>query len=374
MRILILHNRYRAEGGEERAVAETAALLERRGHTVRVLGRSSTDLRRAQAAAALLQGGEAPDQVARVLRDLQADVVHVHNPHPGFGWRALAAARREGARTVLHLHNFRLYCSIGVAFRDGAPCHQCRARNTLPGLLHRCRGSLPESAVYVAALSRQQPRLLEHADRLVATSHGHAALLSAHGLPQTRVSVIPNFAARTATESGAATGTYALMSGRLVEEKGFDIGIQAAAAAQIPLVVAGTGPDEPRLRRLAAGADVRFTGWVDPEELQRLRAGAAVALVPSRCEEACPYAVLDALAAGLPVLLSDRGGLPEMAASPDHVLPPTNQQAWTDSLRALMRDEQGRRSHGEAALEKARTAFGEERAYRSLMSVYGCVP
>ncbi len=95
----------------------------------------------------------------------------------------------------------------------------------------------------------------------------------------------------------------------------------------MPLVVAGDGPDAARLRALAAGGEVRFAGWLSPQELADLRAQAAVVLVPSRSDEACPYSALDALAAGVPVLASDRGGLPELVG-PDNVLPPAATELW----------------------------------------------
>src|SRR5437868_5424586 len=120
MRVLLLHNRYRSAGGEERAVAEIAALLERRGHGTQVLERSSAQLPPTRAARALLRGGDDPDEVKAAVRRLRADVVHVHNVHPLFGWRALDAARAAGARTILHLHNFRLFCAVAVGYRDGA--------------------------------------------------------------------------------------------------------------------------------------------------------------------------------------------------------------------------------------------------------------
>jgi glycosyltransferase involved in cell wall biosynthesis len=321
----------------------------------------------------MLSGGEDPAAVAAAVRRERIDVVHAHNLHPLFGWRALAAARGAGARTVLHLHNFRLYCAIGVAYRAGAPCHICRGRNTLPGLVHRCRGSLPEAAVYAAGLASQQRRLLEHADRLVVLSDGHGRLLRSHGLPSERISVLPNFSSAWAERSAAAAGTYALVAGRLVEEKGFDTAVQAARLASVPLVVAGSGPDEARLRELAVGADVRFTGWLEPERMAEVRAGAGVVLVPSRCEEACPYSVLDALAAGVPVLASDRGGLPEMVGS-DAVLPAGAAPAWAQRLATLWADPAERSRRGEQALAAARARFGERAHLAGLLEVYGCVP
>ncbi len=312
--ILLLHNRYRTSGGEERAVAEIAALLARRGHEVEVLERSSAAVGRGRAALGLVSGGLDPDAIGAAVRRLRADVVHAHNLHPTLGWRALAAARAAGARTVLHLHNYRLFCAIGIAYRDGAPCFRCRGSSTLPGLRLRCRGSLAEAAVYAAGLRRQQPRLFEHVDQFVAVSESTAAHLRDLGLPASLTATLPNFMPNEAfaSESTAGAGEFALAAGRLSEEKGFDTAIAAARAAEVPLVIAGSGPDEGRLRGLAAGANVRFTGLLPQAELNELRRRAAVALAPPRWEEPCPYSVLEALAAGVPVLASDRGGLPEL--------------------------------------------------------------
>jgi glycosyltransferase involved in cell wall biosynthesis len=371
MRVLLLHNRYRWLGGEERTVEDIAALLGARGHEVRRLERSSDEAGRFRAARGLLGGGLDSEEVTRAVAELGADVVHAHNVHPLFGWRALEAARRAGARTVLHLHNFRLFCAIAVAYRDGEPCYRCRGRDTLPGLRLRCRGSYTEAAVYAAGLHRQQPRLFEHAGRFVVVSEAHGARLKELGLPAEKTAMLRNFipADRFADESRAGAGEYALVSGRLVEEKGFDTAIRAAAGAGVPLVVAGEGPDQPRLRELAAGADVRFTGLLAPERLAEVRRDAAVVLVPSRCEEACPYSVLDAFAAGVPVLASDRGGLPELV-SPDAVLPAEEAGAWTAALARVWRDPEERTRLGSEALERAREQLGADRYYRDLMDVY----
>jgi glycosyltransferase involved in cell wall biosynthesis len=371
MRVLLLHNRYRAEGGEERTVADLERLLRDRGHTVAKLERSSQATGRLTAARGLLAGGVDPEEVSAAVRDLQADVVHAHNLHPLLGWRALAAARQAGARTVLHLQNFRLFCAISVAYRDGAPCFRCRGRNTRPGLRLRCRGSLPEAAVYAAGLHRQQPDLFEHAEQFIAVSEATGLRLVELGLPAGRTTILHNFipSAEIAAESRAGVGEHALISGRLVQEKGFDTAIAAARAAQVPLVIAGAGPDEGRLRALAAGAPVTFTGRLDREGLAEVRRRAGVVLVPSRWEDPCPYAALEALADGVPVLAGDRGGLPELAG-PEATLPAADAGAWARALRRLWEDPDARQRTGEAGLVRAQADFSEVPYYDRLMSVY----
>ena len=164
--MLVVHNRYRIEGGEERSVDLQLRALEAAGVEHATFERSSADVGRGAAARALLRGGADPGELADAVRLLGGPegrgaapvVVHAHNTVPLIGPAGLAAARAAGARVVLHLHNVRIFCATGFGERDGAPCQRCRGRNTLPGLALNCRGSLPEAAVYAAALSAHQPR------------------------------------------------------------------------------------------------------------------------------------------------------------------------------------------------------------------------
>ncbi len=115
----------------------------------------------ARAAAGLLRGGLRPEEVARAVRRSGARVVHAHNLHPAFGWRALAAARSAGARVVLHLHQYRLVCAIGVCFTRGAECTRCHGRDTLSG-------SAPELSRQPARVRRLRAALALWQRRLLA--------------------------------------------------------------------------------------------------------------------------------------------------------------------------------------------------------------
>jgi glycosyltransferase involved in cell wall biosynthesis len=241
-----------------------------------------------------------------------------------------------------------------------------------PGFRLRCRGSLGEAAAYAIGLHLQQPRLFEYADRFVAVSDATASQLIELGLPAERTCTLTNFvpAKNFAKTTRAGDGRYALASGRLVGEKGFGMAIAASRLAGVPLVIAGDGPDAARLRELAVGADVRFTGWLNKDALADVRSRAAVVLVPSRSDEAFPYSALDALADGVPVLASNRGGLPEVVG-PEAVLPTDDVRMWSERLSQLFSSSAARHARGAAVLEDARLRFSEDRYYDGLMRVYG---
>ena len=284
--ILLLHNRYRTLGGEERVVEDLARLLPQElGEEVRVLERSSSETGRAAAAAGMLRGGLRPDEVAAAVRDGGARVVHAHNVHPQLGPRALEAARAAGARTVLHLHQYRLVCAVGTCLDpEGLDCTRCHGRDTRPGLRLGCRGSRVESAVYAAALAAWSGRLVAAADALVAPSAFTVARLRELGAPLDgrEVHVVANPVATPELMAAPASGKYAICSGRMAPDKGVDVAIEACARAGVPLVLTGDGPDEGALRTQAGrlGSEVRFAGRVSDAELAELRAGAALAIVP----------------------------------------------------------------------------------------------
>jgi glycosyltransferase involved in cell wall biosynthesis len=318
--ILFLHNRYRTPGGEERAVGDLAWLVrEHLGEEAEVLERDSASLGRARAALGLVRGGLDPDDVGAAVRRTGARIVHAHNLHPSLGWRALAAARDAGAKTVLHLHNYRLVCAVGTCVNSaGEDCTRCHGRDTRPGVALNCRGSRGESLTYALGLTAQQRRLVAHADALVVPSAAARDRLIALGAPGAQRARVLGHVVRAIADAppprpaGAAAG--ALVVSRLAREKAVDVAIAAAAQAGLPLTVCGDGPLRDELRALAArtGADVTFTGRVDDAELARRRAAAAVALVPSRAQETFGLAALEALAAGLPVAATASGALAEL--------------------------------------------------------------
>ena len=100
-------------------------------------------------------------------------------------------------------------------------------------------------------------------------------------------------------------GTFFLAFGRLIPYKRFDLAVRVCTAANYPLVVAGSGPEEARLRAMA-GPSVTFVGYADDEHYRRLLSEAIAVLFPG--EEDFGIVPVEAQAAGCPVVALGRGG------------------------------------------------------------------
>jgi glycosyltransferase involved in cell wall biosynthesis len=363
--IALLHHRYRHAGGEERAVEDLRWLIgSQLREDVTTIERASDEVSARQAARGLLTGGTRPEDVAEAVRRTQARVVHAHNVHPTFGAKALQAAKNAGARTVLHLHNYRLVCAVGTCFTNGHDCTACHGRNTLPGVVKNCRGNRAEALVYAAGLARQQHALIDAADAIVVPSAFARRRLLDLGAPVEHAEVLGSVQRTFATASSAANGEYVLAAGRLTPEKGFQDVIEACNRADLPLIVAGDGPQRPMLE--AASRTGTFVGHVSAQRLNELRANAAVAVVPSRYAEILPLAALESMAAALPTVAAASGGLSE-AVPPDGLYPPGDVAA----LQAVLTKQFGDTAAGERALAAAKARSAPEVIADRLRTIYG---
>src|SRR6185437_6845327 len=165
--------------------------------------------------------------------------------------------------------------------------------------------------------------------------------------------------------------SYALVVSRLAPEKGIDVAIDACMAAGLALVVAGDGPERAALEARAgaargvAGATVRFAGRVDDAELARLRARASIALVPSRSAETFGLAAAEAMAAGLPVVASRVGALPELLDE-DGLVAPGDAAALAGAIERLAGD----RAAGDRGRERARALCAPDVVAGALAGLY----
>jgi glycosyltransferase involved in cell wall biosynthesis len=371
--VTLLHHRYRQAGGEERCVRQIAELVEGSGGRVAMIERASADYageRAAGAALALVRGGDSRGVVPD--GSLEEHVVHAHNVHPTFGWRTLAALRERGAAIVLHLHNYRLFCATGLASRGGEDCVECATHSTWRGVRHNCRESLAEAAPYAIGIGLWQKRLISQADVVVAPCAALPEDLMSHGVIDDGT-VVANWVPERefASRSRSADGTYGLIAARLSSEKGVEIAVRAAAASGVPLKVAGEGPELAALRAQAGrlGAEVTFLGHVESAQMRELRAGAAFALLPSTWREVQPFAAVEALAAGVPVVAADTPALRELT-SDELIFRRGDASALAALMRLLVDDREALRRHGESALERARTHHSETGARIRLAEVY----
>ena len=199
---------------------------------------------------------------------------------------------------------------------------------------------------------------------------GAAGALRAIPLPTDPAMFAPDLAARRAGRAALGLDVRTPLvgyAGKLAEEKG--IGVLLAALARLPgrphLVIAGRGPAEAALRAQARAAGlterVHFAGGVDHAHLLTLLNAADVWVVPSltrpNWREQFGRVAVEAMACGLPVVVSNSGELPRVVGAAGIVVPEGDPVALTGVLAALLADPAERARVGAAARARVCAAY-----------------
>jgi glycosyltransferase involved in cell wall biosynthesis len=134
-----------------------------------------------------------------------------------------------------------------------------------------------------------------------------------------RAVIIPNFAPRAKTHrSSDSPSNRAVFVGGLERSKGLDVISEAFSSATTgpALRVVGTGSLEGEIRKKAAASKGRIEvlGQLSLDKVEEEISGAGCLLAFSRINENCPLSVVEAFSNGTPVVVNDRGGLPELIA------------------------------------------------------------
>jgi glycosyltransferase involved in cell wall biosynthesis len=190
---------------------------------------------------------------------------------------------------------------------------------------------------------------------------------------------IPNFVQAMAEPSASERRNVVLFLGRLKSEKGIHelldaIALLRAAIPDIRLVCAGDGDLESVARhaeRLGVAHAVSLPGWIGPADKQSLMNRAAVFVLPSHAE-GLPMSLLEAMAAGLPVVATAVGGIPDVVTDGVNGLlfTPGDTATLERLLRKLMHDPNLRGRLAAAAQETVRRRFTAGRVLERLDEIY----
>jgi len=323
LKVLIVHVAYRHRGGEDVVFENEMALLQEAG--VEVVSMSlhnetindSTWLGCIQVGIETVWSRRGYQQIADLLQREQPDIVHFHNTFPILSPSAYVACKDAGVPVVQTLHNFRLICASAMLFRKGDVCERCVGRIPVPALYYQCyRNSLAATAAIVSMqiFHRVMGTFNHHVNRYLALTLFTKMKLVQGGVPENRIDIKPNFLPAP-PDPCYDVGNYALFVGRIAEEKGVHVLLDAwAEIDELPLLMAGDGPllAEIQNKRAVKSGKATILGNQPKEEIQSLMAAAAFIVIPSVCYEGFPMVMLEAFASGKPVLCSQLGSLDEL--------------------------------------------------------------
>ena len=146
MKILIIHNHYLEEGGEDRVVDSEIKMLKGFGHEVIIYKRSNKEIKGFPLCKKvkfllkdIIWSNETYREIREIIKKEKPDVAHVHNICILITPSVYDALDDFNIPVVQTLHNYRLICLNGLLYRDNKICEECLLRRSfLPALMHKC--------------------------------------------------------------------------------------------------------------------------------------------------------------------------------------------------------------------------------------------
>ncbi len=283
-------------------------------------------------------------RLSRLIARDRPDVISCHNML-GFSVGAWVAARRQGIPLVQTLHDYFMACPGATMCRQGVNCAASCTSCRLFSASRRRLSNLPDA---VTSVSGRTLHRLESAGffrnvRNKTVIFGSNAPAPVH---------------RPRPDRAKATGLRLGFLGRIEAIKGLDVAVRALTRlppGAASLVIGGRCPDDERARLidLAAGADVRFLGYVQPDDFfPQIDA----LVVPSLWEEPLGRVIHEAMAFGVPSIASRIGGIPEIVVDGEtgYLFEAGNVDALAAVIRRIVDDGLPAARLGEACRERSR--------------------
>ena len=293
----------------------------------------------------------------------------------------------KAALPLVHAFVRTIFCPVDVVacgdlFPQGPVAMLLKRTFSLPYIVH-CHGDDFLQAGRYRQQSRVRNSIYQAADMVIANSEFTRQLLLEIGIPERRIRAItpgvdcsefsPAPADQKLVERFALKGAQVLLTvARLVPRKGHDMVLRAVAklACECPALkylIVGCGPEEPKLRQLAAdlgiSGRVNFVGFVSQEQLPDYYRLSDCMVMPNREQagdkEGFGMTFLEASAAGKPVIAGRSGGASEAVRDgvTGLVIEPTNLDQLTAAIRTLLKQPRMAEAMGAAGMERARTQF-----------------
>jgi len=324
LKILVIHNRYLEQGGEDTVLSDEKEMLESYGHEIILYSRNNSELKEYSAFAKMrfvLQDScwskSVYNEVQNIIEKHKPDIAHIHNTFLMITPSVYDACYDKKIPVVQTFHNYRFLCSNGLFFRENKPCEDCLVKGNFQSIKHKCwRKSFFASAIMARVLKQFKGYQLFNKKinaGIVLSEFSRDKFVYA-GFDSHKLFVKPNFVDLKNIRLTSEKGEDAIFVGRLVDYKGIECLMDAFRMhPKIRLNIIGDGPLMRAIESQIANMDhVNFLGRLSYQKTLEAIKKSAFLIFPSTCYETFGRVIIEAFACGVPVIASDAGAAKEL--------------------------------------------------------------
>ena len=307
LNILLLHNRYLIKGGEDTVAYNEFEALKNAGYTVYFMEFSNTTFSAINPISYISSFSSIFNfysffKVFFFLIRKKINILHVHNLYYTASPSVFWAAKLAGVKTILTIHNYRLFCLSATFFKDGQPCFECHNKKSFKtGIQHKCFKSSFFASTFLAmtiGFNKFIGTWHNKIDKFIVVNHFTKELIIQTGIEQHKVYFKPNFLNSINTNaSSIPKEDFYLYVGRLSEEKGLAHLLNGFIKMNKQLILAGEGVFSSNIHSLNNPL-IQGVGLKSKSEINDLMKKCKALVFSSIWIEGMPMTIIEAFSLG----------------------------------------------------------------------------
>jgi len=315
MKILIIHNKYRSEyiGGEDIVHKNELFSLQKELGKDNVYSYevSNDDISTYKLFFTIWFSFKYYKEILKIVQENSIDLVHVHNYYPLLTPSIFKAAKKGGAKVVHTLHNYRLWCIMGIFYREGyGICELCTKHQfSLQGIFHKCyRKSLFQSAVVQLSFWFYKIiKIFDNIDYFFVLTNFQKEKVQSLGITANKIILKPNSLQMSCKISQSKEGY--IYVGKIDESKGIVelLNVWKKLDKKYKLTIIGSGDIEEKLHKEYQQNNIIFKGKCSRDETLQMIGNAKYLIQPSLLYETFGLTIIEAMTCGVPVIGFDIG-------------------------------------------------------------------
>lgn len=330
MKILMVNKFLYKVGGCENYMFGLAEALEKNGHEIQYFGLKSPkntvgnkfniyvnsyDDLKIFNPFSLVYNKKAKKLMLKILDLYKPDLVHMNNIYYHLSSSIIDACKVKGVPVVMTIHDYQLVCPNHMLYRFDidSVCEECvKNKNAKSCKRYKCVKNSKLKSILASMESNRihKKKPYDYVSKFICPSQFIMDKLIEGGYDQNKMLLMRNFVNSSKCDSVPCKKDYALYFGRLSNEKGIELLIEAWPD-NAKLVIAGTGPLQDKIKNINK-PNVEYVGFTTGEPLTKLIKEAKFSIYPSKWFENCPLSIIESISLCTPVVAANAGGNPEL--------------------------------------------------------------
>tara|TARA_Y100001970_G_scaffold293548_1_gene441131 strand:- start:1538 stop:2698 length:1161 start_codon:yes stop_codon:yes gene_type:complete len=377
MKILLVHNFYKIRAGEHSVFQNEMNLLKDNNHNVITYHKDNKNINsffsKLDSFLNIVFSKKIYKEFNELLKKEKPDIIHVHNFFPLITPSVFFAAYDNKIPIIQTLHNYRHICPSAILMHKNKIYEKSITSGVFSTVFDKVYKNSYLGTFALAKMinyHKKKNTWNSKVNKFIALTHFSKSKFEEAGFLSHKISVKPNFVFDIKKDD-IKKEKFGLFVGRIGEEKGIKILIEAWKNINYPLIIAGSGPLENELKCLNQ-KNINFIGNQDKKKIIELMNSATFLVIPSIWYEGFPMVILEAYSAGLPVIGSKIGSVGEVVN--DNItglhFEPNNSKDLSDKVNKLINNDSLLEKLSFNAREEYLNKFIPQKNYNELIHIY----